>query len=92
MARAKGKRSLSSPWIIACSCLKVFFSYLLQDWDQELAVEQAYSQVSHTMARMLRLPQHVDSLEGMTRHMATDTAEFHDACRRRRQPRKGKSW
>jgi hypothetical protein len=55
------------------------FSYLLQDWDQELAVEQAFSKVNQTIERMLRLRQHVDSLEGMNRQMAEDTAAFRDA-------------
>ena len=55
------------------------FSYLLQDWDQELAVEQAFSKVNQTIERMLRLHQHVDSLEGMNRQMAEDTAAFRDA-------------
>lgn len=55
------------------------FSYLLQDWDQELAVEQAFSKVNQTIERMLRLRQHVDSLEGMNRQMADDTAAFRDA-------------
>src|SRR5262245_34883486 len=35
------------------------FSYLLQDWDQALAVEQAFSQVNQTIARMLKLRQSV---------------------------------
>jgi hypothetical protein len=55
------------------------FSYVLQDWDQELAVEQAFSKVNQTIERMLRLPQHPDSLEGMNRQMAQDTAAFRDA-------------
>ena len=55
------------------------FSYLLQDWSQELAVEQAFSKVNQTIERMLRLRQHVDSLEGMNRQMAEDTALFRDA-------------
>lgn len=54
------------------------FSYLLQDWDQELAVEQAFSKVNQTIERMLRLHQHVDSLEGMNRQMAENTAAFRD--------------
>lgn len=54
-------------------------SYLLQDWDQELAVEQAFSKVNQTIERMLRLQQHVDSLENMNRQMAADTAAFRDA-------------
>jgi hypothetical protein len=55
------------------------FSYLLQDWDQELAVEQAFSKVNQTIERMLRLKQHTDSLENMNRQMAEDTAAFRDA-------------
>ena len=43
------------------------FSYVLQDWDQELAVEQAFSKVNQTIERMLRLKQHADSLENRNR-------------------------
>src|SRR5436189_668769 len=46
------------------------FSQVLQDWDQSLAMEQAFSQVSQTIARMLQLRQSVDSLEEMNRQMA----------------------
>lgn len=52
------------------------FSYLLQDWDQSLAVENAFGQVSKTMQRILRFEQSVDSLEGMNRHMAADVIGF----------------
>lgn len=52
------------------------FSQVLQDWDQSLAVEQAFTQVNQTIARMLKLQQSVDSLEGMNRQMATDVAWF----------------
>jgi hypothetical protein len=55
------------------------FSYLLQDWDQALAVEQAFSQVNQTIARMLKLRQSVDSLEGMNRQMAQDVGWFREA-------------
>jgi hypothetical protein len=55
------------------------FSYLLQDWDQELAVEQAFSKVNQTIERMLRLKQHTDSLENMNRQMAQDTATFRES-------------
>src|SRR5207244_12548196 len=41
------------------------FSYVLQDWDQALAVEQAFSQVNQTIARMLKLAQSGGSLEGL---------------------------
>ena len=55
------------------------FSYLLQDWDQELAVEQPFAKVNQTIERMLRLQQHTDSLEGMNRQMAQDTAGFRES-------------
>jgi hypothetical protein len=54
------------------------FSYVLQDWDQALAVEQPFSQVSQTVERMLKLKQSVDSLEGMNRQQAQDVAVFRD--------------
>src|SRR5207302_7359436 len=37
-----------------------------------------FSKVNQTIERMLRLRQHVDSLEGMNRQMADDTAAFRD--------------
>jgi hypothetical protein len=54
------------------------FSYLLQDWDQALAMEQAFSHVNQTMARVLKLQQSVDSLEGMNQQMAQDVGWFRD--------------
>ena len=52
------------------------FSHLLQSWDQLLATEQPYAQVSQTMKRILGLSQHVDSLERMSRGMAASAEEF----------------
>jgi hypothetical protein len=52
------------------------FSYVLQDWDQSLAMEQPFGQVSQTIARMLKLPQSVDSLEGVNRQQAQDVGRF----------------
>ncbi len=46
------------------------FSYLLQDWDQSLSMEQPFAKVSDTLAKILGLKQHVDSLERMNRDMA----------------------
>jgi hypothetical protein len=54
------------------------FSYLLQDWDQSLAVEQPFGQVSQTMQRMLKLRQSVDSLEEMNRQLSRDVGWFRD--------------
>ena len=52
------------------------FSYLLQDWDQSLCVEQAFGQVRSTVARILNLQQPVDSLEHMNRDMAEAVEPF----------------
>lgn len=52
------------------------FSYLLQNWDQLLATEQPYGQVSHIMNTILGLKQHVDSLERMSRAMSAQAEEF----------------
>jgi hypothetical protein len=54
------------------------FSYVLQDWDQSLAMEQPFGQVNQTIERMLKLQQSVDSLEGVNRQMAQHVAEFRD--------------
>jgi hypothetical protein len=54
------------------------FSYLLQDWDQSLAMEQPFGQVSQTMERILKLKQSVDSLEGTNRQQAQDVGAFRD--------------
>lgn len=54
------------------------FSYVLQDWDQSLAVEQPFSQVGQTIQRILKLKQSVDSLEGMNRQQAQDVGLFRD--------------
>ncbi len=54
------------------------FSYVLQDWDQALAMEQPFSQVSQTIERILKLTQSVDSLEGVNRQQAQDVADFRD--------------
>lgn len=54
------------------------FSYVLQDWDQSLAVEQPFSQVNQTIERILKMRQSVDSLEGMNRQMAEDVGWFRE--------------
>lgn len=52
------------------------FSHLLQNWDQLVATEQPYGQVSRTMEMILGLSQHVDSLERMSRGMSASAEEF----------------
>jgi len=53
------------------------FSYLLQDWDQNFAMEQPFSKVKNTVQRILELDQHVDSLERMNREMAKRADAFY---------------
>jgi hypothetical protein len=52
------------------------FSYVLQDWDQSLCLEQAFGQAASTVARMLGLKQSVDSLEHMNQEMAKGVTTF----------------
>jgi len=52
------------------------FSYVLQDWDQSLCLEQAFGQAASTVARILGLKQSVDSLEHMNQEMAKDVTTF----------------
>jgi hypothetical protein len=54
------------------------FSYVLQDWDQALCVEQAFGQAATTVARILGLQQSVDSLERMNEQMAEQVADFRE--------------
>lgn len=55
------------------------FSYLLQDWDQALAVETPYQQVNQVLGRILGLEQSVASLEQMSRSMAQAVEGFWEA-------------
>jgi len=55
------------------------FSYTLQDWDQLLATQDAYAEVSQLIERILGFRQSVDSLERVTRQMATEVEVFQDA-------------
>jgi hypothetical protein len=54
------------------------FSYVLQDWDQELCVEEAFSKAASTIQRILGLRQSVDSLERMTVHMAQQVQNYRE--------------
>lgn len=55
------------------------FSYLLQDWDQGLAVESPYAEVSRTIERILGFSQSVDSLERMNRKMSEPVVDYWDS-------------
>lgn len=52
------------------------FSYLLQDWDQSLAVEDAFATGNGILNKILGFSQSVDSLERMNRKMAQSVPEF----------------
>jgi hypothetical protein len=52
------------------------FSYVLQDWDQSVGVEQAFSRVDETISMILGFNQSVDSLERMNRRMARQVESF----------------
>jgi len=54
-------------------------SYLLQEWDQLLGVEQPYGWVAETLQTVLRLRQSVDTLERTTQRMAEAAPAFRDA-------------
>ena len=53
------------------------FSFLLQDFDQNLAVEEPFAQVRNTIGRILHVEQHVDSLERINRKMGEYVEDFH---------------
>ena len=55
------------------------FSYVLQDWDQALAVESPYAQVNQTLERILSFSQSSDSLERMNRQMSESVSAFENA-------------
>lgn len=52
------------------------FSHLLQSWDQLLATEQPYGQVSRVFETIFELRQHVDSLERMSRRLSPAAEDF----------------
>jgi hypothetical protein len=54
-------------------------SYLLQQWDQLLGVEQAFGKVRDTLGAVLRLKQSVDTLEHNNQQMAQAAPAFRAA-------------
>lgn len=53
------------------------FSYLLQDFDQHLTMEEPFAQVAKTIERILDVRQHVDSLERTNQALAAHVEGFH---------------
>jgi hypothetical protein len=54
-------------------------SYLLQEWDQLLGVEQSFGQVREMIETILRLSQSVDTLEHTNQQMAEAAPVFRDS-------------
>ena len=54
-------------------------SYLLQEWDQLLGIEQAFGQVREVIKTVLRLSQSVDTLERTNQQMAEAVPVFRDS-------------
>ena len=52
------------------------FSYLLQDWNQQLSVENPFNQVNKVLDKILQFKQPVDSIERMTYQSAETVEEF----------------
>lgn len=52
------------------------FSYLLQDWDQDLAVDGPFAQVKEVIRKILGLRQSVNSLERTNRKMSQSVEAF----------------
>jgi hypothetical protein len=53
------------------------FSYLLQDFDQHLAMEESFAQTASTIERILGVRQHVDNLERTNHKMAEHVDQFY---------------
>lgn len=54
-------------------------SYMLQDWDQSLGVEEAWAKVAEVFERILEVKQSVDTLERMNRQMAQPVESFRNS-------------
>ncbi len=52
------------------------FSYLLQDWDQDMAVDGPFEQVNEVIQKILGLRQSVHSLERVNRKMSESVEDF----------------
>lgn len=52
------------------------FSYLLQEWDQALVVEQPYQQVSELLERILGFAQSVNSLERVNQQLSSSVEAY----------------
>lgn len=54
------------------------FSYVLQDWDQTLCVEQAFAQATTVVVRILQFKQSADTLQHMSVKITEHVADFRE--------------
>lgn len=77
-ARRKGAKIELVPVDARLGLPESKFSYLLQDWDQSIAMEEPFEKVGNVIEKILGLTQHVDSVERMNRQMARTVDDFHN--------------
>ncbi|NJN05409.1 MAG: ISKra4 family transposase [Rhodobacteraceae bacterium] len=76
-ARREGQKAEFIPLDARLALPESKFSYLLQDFDQHLAMEEPFQQVSVTIERILGIGQYVESLERMNHKMSEHVGDFH---------------
>lgn len=76
-AQRKGQKAELIPLDARLALPESKFSYLLQDFDQHLNMEEPFAQTARTVERILGVRQHVDSLERTNRKMAEHVDRFH---------------
>lgn len=72
----RAQQQLESPLDARLQLPDSKFSHLLQSWDQLVATEQPYQQVSRVFETIFQLRQHTDSLERMSRRLSPDAEAF----------------
>jgi len=65
------------------------YSYVLQDWGEQLSVENPYGQVNRVLSKMLGFEQPLDSIERMGIEAAETVPAYREAKRRPRPSEEG---
>jgi hypothetical protein len=89
-AQRKGQKAEFIPVDARLALPESKFSYLLQDFDQHLSMEQPFAQVGQTIERILGIGQHVDSER--TASWRSTSRSFTPSRRHRRPRRKARCW
>jgi hypothetical protein len=76
-AQRKGQKAEFIPLDARLALPESKFSYLLQDFDQHLAMEEPFAQAAQSVERILGIRQHVDSLERTNHKMAEHVDHFY---------------